>query len=154
MQLSLLQDALSEFGKFEAELKVKSSHLANLRVDISNPTASLSMLKGDTLSPSPLHLIRYLPLTDKSAGGRVSSEFNEASQKLQDYCECLGIEVNERINILDMLKECKVFTAYRLTELQKTAAVSFNGYCMHACMLGGVRVLTCMYCGPFRIIRI
>ena len=46
LQLPLLQDALSEFAKFEAELKVKTSHLSNLRVDISNPTASLSMLKG------------------------------------------------------------------------------------------------------------
>ena len=45
-QLPLLQDALSEFAKFQAELKVKSSHLSNLRVDISNPTTSLSMLKG------------------------------------------------------------------------------------------------------------
>lgn len=50
-QLPLLQDALSEFSKFEAELKVKSSHLSNLRVDITNPTTSLSMLKGKPLSP-------------------------------------------------------------------------------------------------------
>lgn len=53
----------------------------------------------------------------------MSQQFEEASQKLQDYCECLGIEVNERINILDMLKECKVFTTYRLAELQRTATV-------------------------------
>ena len=45
-QLPLLEGALTEFSKFEAELKVKSSHLSNLRVDISNPSASLSMLKG------------------------------------------------------------------------------------------------------------
>ena len=41
-----MEDALTELRKFEAELKVKSSHLKNLRVDISNPTASLSQLKG------------------------------------------------------------------------------------------------------------
>jgi hypothetical protein len=41
-----VEDALTELRKFEAELKVKSAHLKNLRVDISNPTASLSQLKG------------------------------------------------------------------------------------------------------------
>ena len=54
-QLPVLQDSLSEFAKFEAELKVKSTHLSNLRVDISNPTTSLAMLKGKFdphLSPS------------------------------------------------------------------------------------------------------
>ncbi len=45
-KLSLLEDALTELGKFEAELKVKSSHLANLRVDIDHPAASLESLKG------------------------------------------------------------------------------------------------------------
>ena len=63
-------------------------------------------------------------LTDKSEGGRVSSEFDEASQKLQDYSECLGIEVNERINILDMLKECQDYQSHCLVEVQKTSSVS------------------------------
>ena len=45
-QLQLIRDGFSEFGKFEAELKVKSSLLSNLRVDIFNPSASLSLLKG------------------------------------------------------------------------------------------------------------
>lgn len=61
LQLPLLQDALSEFAKFEAELKVKSSHLSNLRVDISNPTTSLSMLKGKP--PFPLNCRPSLILT-------------------------------------------------------------------------------------------
>lgn len=121
-KLPLLQDALLEFAKFEAELKVKSTHLSNLRVDISDPTASLSMLKGECHQLSTLLSIHAF--SDKSAGGRVSAEFEDASQKLQDYCECLGIEVNERINILDMLKECKTFTAYRLAELHRTFTVS------------------------------
>lgn len=69
-------------------------------------------------------LVLICLFTDKSAGGRVSQQFEEASQRLQDYCECLGIEVNERINILDMLKECTIFTAYRLAELQRTSTVS------------------------------
>lgn len=56
----------------------------------------------------------------------MSQQFEEASQRLQDYCECLGIEVNERINILDMLKECKTFTTYRLADLERTAAVSHD----------------------------
>ncbi len=41
-------DALAEFGKFEAELQVKSTQLSNLRVDVSDPANSLSMLKGVT----------------------------------------------------------------------------------------------------------
>ncbi len=61
--------------------------------------------------------------TDKSEGGKFSAEFEEASQKLQDFCECLGIEVNERINIVDMLEECKAFMTRQLSELQLTAKV-------------------------------
>ena len=62
-------------------------------------------------------------ISDKSAGGRVSQEFEDASQKLQDYCECLGVEVNERINILDMLKECKKHCSWQLAEVERTLAV-------------------------------
>lgn len=64
--------------------------------------------------------------TDKAEGGRVSSEFDEASQKLQDYSECLGIEVNERINILDMLKDCQDYLNHCLTQVQKTSSVSYE----------------------------
>ena len=64
-----------------------------------------------------------LPPLDKSAGGKFSNEFEEASQKLQDYCECLGIEVNERINILDMLRECQRYLTLRLAEFQHTTKV-------------------------------
>ena len=63
-------------------------------------------------------------VADKSEGGRVSSEFDEASQKLQDYSECLGIEVNERINILDMLKDCYDYHSHGFVEVQKTCSVS------------------------------
>ena len=56
----------------------------------------------------------------------MSSEFDEASQKLQDYSECLGIEVNERINILDMLKDCQDYHTHCFTEVQKTASVSYE----------------------------
>ncbi len=104
---------------------MKSNHLSNLRVDVSNPTTSLSMLKGKLCSSPSLPFPSMLTMccADKSAGGRVSQEFEEACQRLQDYCECLGIEVNERINIVDMLKECKVFTTYRLAELDRTVLV-------------------------------
>lgn len=61
--------------------------------------------------------------TDKSEGGRVSLDFNDAYHKLQDYCECLGIEVNERINILDMLRNTKEFTTYKLNEFKRTVQV-------------------------------
>ena len=68
-----------------------------------------------------------LPPLDKSAGGKFSNEFEEASQKLQDYCECLGIEVNERINILEMLRECQKYLTLRLAEFQHTAKVLYSG---------------------------
>ena len=60
---------------------------------------------------------------DKSAGGRFLEEFEETSLRLQDFCTCLGVEVNERSNIMTMLKECKVYHASKLAELQATAQV-------------------------------
>lgn len=71
--------------------------------------------------------------TDKAEGGRVSSEFDEASQRLQDYSECLGIEVNERINILDMLKDCQDYHSHCLSEVQKTASVSYEKIMLDTC---------------------
>jgi len=44
--------------------------------------------------------------TDKSSGGRFSEEFEEASQKIQEYCGLLNIEVDERTSILEMILEC------------------------------------------------
>jgi len=44
--------------------------------------------------------------TDKSAGGKFSEEFEEASQKLQEYCGLLHTEVDERTTILEMVIEC------------------------------------------------
>ena len=44
-QLSLLEDAMEELRKFEGELKVKSSLLSSLRIDVSS-AESLSKLKG------------------------------------------------------------------------------------------------------------
>lgn len=82
------------------------------------------MLKGKPFLLPPLPFFTAAaPVTDKSAGGRVSQHFEEAAQKLQEYTECLVIEVNERINILDMLKECKIFTTYRMAELQRIITV-------------------------------
>ena len=59
----------------------------------------------------------------------MSAEFDETSQKLQDYSECLGIEVNERINILDMMKDCEDYQTQCLLEVQKTSSVSFKKTC-------------------------
>lgn len=56
----------------------------------------------------------------------MSAEFDEASQKLQDYSECLGIEVNERINVLDMMKDCEDYQTQCLLDVQKTSSVSFK----------------------------
>ena len=44
-QLSLLEDAVIELRKFEGELKIKSSHMSHIRIDVSD-TSSLSQLKG------------------------------------------------------------------------------------------------------------
>ena len=71
---------------------------------------------------------------DKSAGGKFSNEFEEASQKLQDYCECLGIEVNERINILEMLRECQDYLNLRLSDFQNTTKVGMDLF--ELCELG------------------
>lgn len=60
---------------------------------------------------------------DKADGGRVSTEIDDASQKLQDLCECLGVEVNERINVLDMLKHTKAFSSHKFNEFKRTVQV-------------------------------
>ncbi|XP_065912784.1 regulation of nuclear pre-mRNA domain-containing protein 2-like isoform X2 [Dysidea avara] len=86
-QLSLLADAVKEMEKFEGELAVKRANLQALRLNVSDPS-TLSQLK------------------DKSSGGRFSEEFEEASQKLQEYCGLLSIEVDERTSILAMILEC------------------------------------------------
>ena len=104
---------------------MKSSHLANLRVDIKNPASSLSQLKGQSTRPrNRTYFNCHFLSTDKSEGGRVSGDFEDASQKLQEYCECLVIDVNERINVLDLLKECKAYQAHTLNEFQKMVTAS------------------------------
>ena len=75
-------------------------------------------------SSCPYNLFAPCLPVDKSAGGQVSLEFEEACQKLQDYCDCLGVEVNERINILNMMKESKTAFAYQHSELIETFSVS------------------------------
>lgn len=139
LQLALLEDAITELRKFEGELQVKASHLASMRLDASQPSSFLS-LKGkrqrqrlrtfnllSTLasSPIPIPTSSSFPLShsDKSEGDQFSLEFDEASQRLQDYCECLGIEVNERINLLNMLKGCRAHYTQLLSELLQAAKV-------------------------------
>eukprot|EP00731_Ephydatia_muelleri_P016564 Em0009g988a len=101
-KLTLVEDAVMEFRKFEGEMKIKSAFFSNMRIDVSN-TSSLALLK------------------DKSAGGRFLEEFEETSLRLQDFCTCLGVEVSERANVATMLKECKAYHATKLTELQALA---------------------------------
>ena len=45
VQISLLEDSLIELGKFEGEMKIKSTALSQLPIDVSS-TSSLSKLKG------------------------------------------------------------------------------------------------------------
>ena len=66
-------------------------------------------------SPSP---------ADRSAGGRFQIEFDETSRKLQDFVECLGIEVTERKNVTDMLNDGKSYFSEKLIELQSLYNVS------------------------------
>lgn len=49
VQISLLEDSLVELGKFEGEMKIKSTALSQLPIDVSS-TSSLSKLKGITKS--------------------------------------------------------------------------------------------------------
>lgn len=76
-----------------------------------------------------LSLPLSLTLTDKSAGGKFKKEFEDASQRLQEYFECVGIEVTERENLLNMLGDCKKYHQERLTELEgllKVVNISTN----------------------------
>ena len=57
-------------------------------------------------------------LLDKSSGGKFKSEFEDSSHKLQDFNECLGIEVNERKNLLEMLRQCRSYHTDKFVELQ------------------------------------
>lgn len=120
--MSLLGDAITELRKFEGEMKVKSSHFANLRMDVSD-TSTLARLKGTLRVNCRLLGDGCSCPADKSDGGKFSAEFEETSLKLQDYCECLGIEVNERVDLVAMLVECKAYMAQQLDELQKTTKV-------------------------------
>ena len=127
---------------------MKSSYLSNLRMDVSDTSDTLTKLKGRPGFPSSFCCFltesaiekswedlergetcvskSLLAFLDKSEGSKFSLDFEEASLKLQDYCECLGIEVNERINIVDMLQSGKMYYAHCLTEFQRTAKVQYT----------------------------
>ena len=60
---------------------------------------------------------------DKSAGDEFKAEFEEASQKLQEFSECLNIEASERRNIVEMLHLCKTYQEEKMTELNSLLKV-------------------------------
>ncbi|XP_003389152.1 PREDICTED: regulation of nuclear pre-mRNA domain-containing protein 2-like [Amphimedon queenslandica] len=99
-KISLLEDSLVELGKFEGEMKIKSSALSQLPIDVSS-TSSLSQLK------------------DKSAGAQFKQDFNNASVKLQEFTECTAIEVTERKNVIDLIKDCKTYHKQHKRELER-----------------------------------
>ena len=65
-----------------------------------------------------------LPHSDKSAGDHFLSQFDESMHKLQEIVECVGIEVNERRNILDMLQECRIYQLQNKDSLQAVLTVT------------------------------
>ena len=63
---------------------------------------------------------------DKSAGGKFENDFEDASNKLQDYQECIGIEVQERNNLLAMLQQCQTHHEKKSKELKDLLKVRTN----------------------------
>ncbi len=63
---------------------------------------------------------------DKSAGGKFETDFEDASDKLQDYQESVGIEVQERNNLLTMLHQCKTHHEKKTRELKDLLKVRTN----------------------------
>lgn len=73
-----------------------------------------------------LFVLSFFLSTDRSAGGKFQIEFDETSRKLQDYTECLSIEVTERKNLVDMLNGGNSYFNEKLTEVQSLFKVSSN----------------------------
>lgn len=132
-----MEDALTELRKFEGELKVKSAILSSLRIDISD-TSSLLMLKG---KGQLLQTMIYSLCLDKSAGGQFLSQFDESTHKLQEVVECVGIEVNERKNILDMLQDCSAYQLQNKENLQNLLKVSMSTACICSHSLSSHRTM-------------
>ena len=66
-------------------------------------------------------------IVDKSAGGKFQSEFEDASMRLQDYCESIGIEVSERKGLVGMLEQCNNYHLAKTKELRGLLSVSGMG---------------------------
>lgn len=69
---------------------------------------------------------------DKSAGDKFKAEFEDASQKLQEFSQCLNIEASERRNIVEMLHLCKSYQEEKMTELNSLLKVGKNIWCVNA----------------------
>jgi regulator of Ty1 transposition protein 103 len=103
-KLSLLEDAVQELSKFHGEMRVKEASVDSLPMDVWD-SSSLSLLK------------------DKSEGHEFSRNFDKAGATLKDYSDCLGIEVNERVNLSNMLASCLVKQARQLEKVHKDLKV-------------------------------
>lgn len=65
-----------------------------------------------------------LYLLDKSEGKEFSCKFDKAWDTLKDYCDCLGIEVSERVNLSTMLASCLAHQAQELAQVQQDMKVT------------------------------
>lgn len=70
-----------------------------------------------------MYLLYGKTYIDKSSGGKFEAEFEDASKKLFDYHECLGIEVEERKNLMSMLEQCKRYQEEKNKELKSLRKV-------------------------------
>lgn len=103
---------------------MKEHALSRLAIDVSS-MSSLSQLKGIVFV---IIFIYYYNKThplfiDKSSGGKFEADFEDASKKLMEYHECMGIEVDERKNLVSMLKQCNSYQAAKSKELKKLLEV-------------------------------
>lgn len=89
--------------------------------------SSLGMLKGTgTAIGGPFSVIPTVCVcvsSDKSEGNEFSGRFDKAWATLKEYCDCLGIEVSERVSLSNMLASCLVQQATKLAEVKENMKV-------------------------------
>lgn len=124
--MSLLEDAVLELSKFQGEMRVKEASVTSLPMEIWDPS-SLELLKGMSRRSCSKYLLicgDFCILLDKSEGKEFSCKFDKAWDTLKDYCDCLGIEVSERVNLSTMLASCLAHQAQELARVQQDVKVS------------------------------
>ena len=138
MQLSLLEDAILELRKFKGEMRVKEASVESLPMEIWD-ASSLGLLKGNGNCCShsafiPNVCVCVCVSLDKSEGNEFSGKFDKAWDTLKEYCDCLGIEVSEGVNLSTMLASCLAQQASELARVKENMKVCFICAYRHAHM--------------------